>query len=106
MLIEDGVRIHSQVFVPEFSVLRAGCWIGPGTVITNARFPLHPQAKQQLSGAIVECNAKLGANCTVLPGVTIGANALVGAGSLVSKDVPAGKVAYGHPAEQRRTIDY
>lgn len=106
VLIEDDARIHSQAFVPEFSVLRAGCWIGPGTVITNARFPLHPLAKQQLRGATIERNAKIGAHCTLLPGVTIGANALVGAGSLVSKDVPAGMVAYGRPAEPQRTVDY
>lgn len=106
VLIEDGVRIHSLAFVPEFSILRAGCWIGPGTAITNARFPLHPMAKQQLSGAIIERNAKIGAHCTVLPGVTVGANALVGAGSLVNEDVPAGMVAYGHPAKPQRPIDY
>ena len=106
VVIEDDVRIHSQVFVPEFSVLKKGCWIGPGTVITNARFPLHPRVKEQLSGATIEPNAKIGAHCTLLPGVTVGANALVGAGSLVSKDVPAGMVAYGCPAEPQHPIDY
>ena len=37
--IENGVRLHSQCFVPEHSVLEAGCWLGPRVVITNARFP-------------------------------------------------------------------
>lgn len=106
VVIEDDVRIHGQVFVPEFSVLKTGCWIGPGTVITNARFPLHPRAKENLSGPTIEPNAKIGAHCTLLPGVTVGANALVGAGSLVSKDVPAGMVAYGQPAVPHRPIDY
>lgn len=106
VVIEDGVRIHTQVFVPEFSVLKQGCWIGPGTVLTNARFPLHPTVKKDLSGATIEPNAKVGANCTVLPGVTVGANALVGAGSLVTKDVPEGMVAYGQPAVPHRTVDY
>ncbi len=104
--IEDGVRIHSQVFVPEFSLLQRGCWIGPGTVITNARFPLHPDAKKNLRGAVVEPNAKIGAHCTLLPGVTIGAGALVGAGSLVAHDVPPRVVAYGNPARTMRPIDY
>lgn len=106
VVIEDGVRIHSQVFVPEYSVLKQGCWIGPGTVITNARFPLHPDAKKQLRGATIERDAKVGAHCTLLPGVTIGAGALVGAGSLVTHDIPPGTVAFGNPARPRRQIDY
>jgi len=94
VVIEDRVRIHSAAFVPEYSVLKRGCWIGPGTVITNARFPLHPDAKKTLQGATIEEDAKVGASCTLLPGVTIGRGALVGAGSLVSHDVPAGQIAF------------
>ncbi len=104
--IEDGVRIHSQVFVPEFSRLQRGCWIGPGTVITNARLPLHPDTKKNLRGATLEPDAKVGAHCTLLPGVTIGAGALVGAGSLVAHDVPPRVVAYGSPARAMRPIEY
>ena len=37
--IEDGVRIHSQVFVPEYSVLKMNCWLGPNVVLTNAKYP-------------------------------------------------------------------
>ena len=106
VVIEDGVRIHSQAFVPEYSVLKCGCWIGPGTVLTNARLPLHPDAKRSLRGPIVEPDAKVGAHCTLLPGVTIGASALVGAGSLVVHDVPPGMVAFGSPARARRKADY
>jgi acetyltransferase-like isoleucine patch superfamily enzyme len=104
--IEDGVRIHSRVFVPEYTVLKRGAWLGPGTVITNARFPLHPDAKKTLKGATLEEDAKVGANCTLLPGVVIGRNALVGAGSVVTGDIPAGCVAYGNPAKPQRQIDY
>ena len=106
VIIEDGVRLHSQVFVPEYCVLERGCWIGPGTVLTNARLPLHPDAKSQLKGAIVERDAKIGAHCTLLPGVRIGAGALVGAGSLVTRDIPAGMIAFGQPATARRPTDY
>lgn len=106
VVIEDRVRIHSAAFVPEYSVLKRGCWIGPGTVITNARFPLHPDAKKTLQGATIEEDAKVGASCTLLPGVTIGRGALVGAGSLVSHDVPAGQIAFGRPAQAKRKIDY
>jgi len=96
--IEDDVRIHSNTFVPEFTVLETGCWIGPNVVLTNARYPLSPRAKEELQGPHIESRAKIGANVTILPGVRIGANALVGAGAVVVRDVLPGKVVVGNPA--------
>lgn len=104
--IESGVRIHSQVFVPEFTVLKRGAWLGPAVVITNARYPLHPDAKMTLCGATIGVGARIGANCTLLPGVVVGDGALVGAGSLVAQDIPPGMIAYGSPARPKRPIDY
>ena len=98
IIIGDGVRIHSQVFVPEFTILEAGCWLGPRVVITNARYPLSRGVKDRLVGAHVMERAKIGANATLLPGVTIGEEALVGAGAVVTKDVAAGAVVAGNPA--------
>lgn len=95
----NGVRIHSQAFVPEMSILEDGTWIGPNAVITNAAYPLSPNVKNELKGAIVKKNAKIGANATLLPGITIGENALVGAGAVVTKDVPPNKVVAGNPAK-------
>jgi acetyltransferase-like isoleucine patch superfamily enzyme len=97
--IADNVRIHSQVFIPEYSELGEGCWIGPNVVLTNAPYPKSLRAKEFLEGVVVERNAKIGANSTILPGVRVGANALVGAGSVVTKDVPPGKVVAGNPAK-------
>lgn len=96
--IEDGVRIHSQAFIPEMTVLRRGCWIGPRVCVTNARYPLSPGVKETLAGAIVEEGAKVGANATLLPGIRIGAGALVGAGAVVTRDVEPGTVVVGNPA--------
>jgi acetyltransferase-like isoleucine patch superfamily enzyme len=104
VLIEDGVRIHSQAFVPEFSILRQGCWIGPHAVLTNARYPLSPSAKPTLKGPTIESGAKIGANATVLPGVVIGAQALIGAGSVVTRDVPPGAIVVGNPARVVRSL--
>jgi acetyltransferase-like isoleucine patch superfamily enzyme len=102
--IADRVRIHTQVFVPEFSVLEEGCWLGPNVVLTNAKYPLSPGVKDQLVGPVIRKGAKIGANVTVLPGVVIGENALVGAGSVVTKDVPPGAVVVGNPARIIRSI--
>jgi len=102
--IADRVRIHTQVFVPEFSVLEEGCWLGPNVVLTNARYPLSPGVKDQLAGPVIRKGAKIGANATILPGVVIGENALVGAGAVVTKDVPPGAVVVGNPARVIRDI--
>lgn len=96
--IGNAVRIHSQAFIPEYSVLEEGCWIGPRVVITNAKYPRSPSVKESLQGVVVRRNAKIGANATLLPGVEIGENALVGAGSVVTKNVPANAVVAGNPA--------
>jgi acetyltransferase-like isoleucine patch superfamily enzyme len=96
--IEDDVRIHSQAFIPEFSILKKGCWIGPNAVLTNARYPQSPRAKENLEGPTISEGAKIGANATILPGVRIGENALVGAGAVVTKDVAPGTVVAGNPA--------
>lgn len=102
--IGNNVRIHTQVFIPEFSVLEDGCWIGPNVVLTNAKYPLSPGVKDSLAGPVVRRNAKIGANVTLLPGVVIGEGALVGAGAVVVRDVPAGAVVVGNPARVIRHV--
>ena len=104
--IADGVRIHSQVFIPEYSILKSEAWIGPNVVFTNAKYPRSADVKNQLVGPTIGENAKVGANSTLLPGVNVGDNALVGAGSLVAKDVPDGMVAVGHPAKAVKAVEY
>jgi len=96
--IEDGVRLHSQCFVPEHSVLEAGCWLGPRVVVTNARFPAAPRTKTSLQAVLIKRRAKVGANATLLPGIVIGEGSLVGAGSVVTRDVPDGAIVRGNPA--------
>lgn len=98
VVIEDDVRIHSQVFVPEYCVLKKGAWLGPNVVLTNAKYPKSPGAKASLSGVVIEEGAKIGANATILPGVVVGRNALVGAGAVVTQNVPPHAVVVGNPA--------
>ncbi len=49
--IDDNVRVHSNAFIPEFSILEEGAWVGPNVVFTNALYPLSPQAKSNLKGS-------------------------------------------------------
>jgi acetyltransferase-like isoleucine patch superfamily enzyme len=103
--IGDGVRIHTQVFVPEFTVLEKLCWLGPNAVLTNAKYPKSPSAKTTLNGPHIKQSAIIGANATLLPGVTVGEDAIVGAGSVVTKDIPARCVVAGNPAVIINSID-
>ncbi|HKC62738.1 MAG TPA: acyltransferase, partial [Pyrinomonadaceae bacterium] len=96
--IGNGVRIHSNAFIPEFSIIEDQAWIGPNVVFTNALYPLSANAKATLKGPHIMTSAKIGANSTLLPGVHVGRNALVGAGAVVVNDVPDGKVVVGNPA--------
>jgi len=103
--MEDNVRIHSQAFIPEYSVLKEGCWIGPNVVLTNALHPLCPKVKECLKGPVIGKNAKIGANTTILPDIKIGENVLIGSGSVVTKDVPQGVVVAGNPAKIVKKIE-
>ena len=103
--IDDRARVHSQAFIPEFSVLEAGSWVGPNVVFTNAPYPLGAGAKDSLVGPTLRAGAKVGANSTLLPGVTIGRDALVGAGTVVVRDVADGEVVVGNPARVVNRVD-
>lgn len=103
--IGNGVRIHTQVFIPEFTILEERCWIGPNVVMTNAKYPKSLNVKEELNGPHVKKNAIIGANSTLLPGVVIGEYALVGAGSVVTREVPEKGVVIGNPAKIINTVD-
>jgi len=96
----DGVRLHSRCFVPELSVLEDGAWLGPGVIVTNAKFPNRADTKEHLTGVTLRAGATVGAGSVLLPGIEIGEGALIGAGSVVTKDVPAGAVIVGNPGNE------
>ncbi len=98
--IEDGARVHSQVFIPEYTKLRKKSWIGPNVVFTNAKYPRSPNVKEELKGPTVGENSIVGANSTLLPGIEIGDNVVIGAGSVVTKSVESNSVMVGNPAKK------
>jgi acetyltransferase-like isoleucine patch superfamily enzyme len=96
--IGDYVRTQSNVFIPQGTRIGNYVWIFPNVVITNDP---HPPSDFFLGVDIGEF-AAIGANATLLPGISIGANALVAAGSVVTRDVPAGMVVAGNPGKLLR----
>jgi len=96
--IRNNVRIHSNCFLSNV-LLEHDVWIGPNVVFTDDPHPPCPRYLECGGGAWVAHGAKIGANCTILPGVLIGTGAIVGAGSVVTKAVREGTVVAGNPAK-------
>lgn len=88
----DGVTVEDNVF------------IGPNVTFTNDLFPRSKVHPKEYAKTIIKKGASIGANSTIVCGHTIGENAMIGAGSVVTKDVPAGEVWYGNPARYVKKI--
>ncbi len=98
----DGVNISCGVFIPENVIIEDDVFIGPHTVFTNDKYPPSKGKWRDDPPTIVRKGAKLGANCTILPGIIIGEGATIGAGSVVTKDVSAKETVVGNPAKVLR----
>jgi len=100
------VKIQAFAFIPEGVMIEDGCFIGPHVCFTNDLYPRATNDRGDLAGSkdwtviptTVREGASIGANATILCGVTIGKNALVGAGAVVTRDVPDHSVVAGVPA--------
>ncbi|WP_141917962.1 DapH/DapD/GlmU-related protein [Klugiella xanthotipulae] len=102
VFINSGCRFQDQGGI----TIGDDCLIGHNAVIATLQHGIEPTRRSDLipSPVIIGRNVWLGANVTVLPGVTIGDDAVVGAGSIVTRDVPARTIAVGSPARIVRTI--
>jgi UDP-2-acetamido-3-amino-2,3-dideoxy-glucuronate N-acetyltransferase len=100
-VIGNGVKIQNNVSVYDDVILEDDVFCGPSCVFTNV---INPRAfverKNEYKKTIVKKGASIGANATIVCGVTIGEYALVGAGSVVTKDVPPYALVYGCPAQK------
>jgi acetyltransferase-like isoleucine patch superfamily enzyme len=103
-LIGHRVKIHANVYVAQYSVLEDDVFLAPGVTLANDPHPGCPYASQCMRGPTIRAGAQIGAGVTILPFVTIGRRALVGAGSVVTRDVPPETVVAGSPARVLRSI--
>ncbi|MCU1737671.1 MULTISPECIES: acyltransferase [unclassified Pseudomonas] len=101
VVIGDNVKIQNNVSVYDNVTIEHGVFCGPSMVFTNVYNPRSLiERKSEYRSTLVRRGATLGANCTVVCGVTIGEYAFVGAGAVVNKDVPAYALVVGVPGRQ------
>jgi len=96
--IGNDVHLHSNVYVAQYSILEDGVFVAPGTVLLNDPHPGCAFSRQCMRGPTLCRNVCVGGGCTLLPMIKIGEGAIIGGGSVVTRDIPAGAVAYGVPA--------
>ncbi len=94
--IGDHVSIQSNVYIPTNTIIEDNVFLGPCASLANDKYPI--RVKYDLKGPVLRKGASVGANATLLPGIEIGEGAMVAAGAVVTKDVPAWKLAIGSPA--------
>ena len=109
-LIEGGVTVGSRVTVKSGVQLWDGVtlendvFVGPNVTFTNDHFPRSRQRPEKFARTIVRSGASIGANATILPGITIGYWTMIGAGSVVTRDIPDYALVVGSPAQFRAWV--
>ncbi len=107
-------KISSHTFICEGVTIEDNVFIGHSVVFINDTYPratngngrLQTEEDWKVGPILVKKGASIGSNCTILSHVTIGENAIVGAGSVVTKDVPPDTIVAGNPARIFRTVDF
>lgn len=98
VVIGNSVTIKSGVYIWDGITIEDNVFIGPCVAFTNDKTPRSQQYPDTFLKTTIKSNASIGANSTILPGLTLGEHCMVGAGSVVTKDVPPYAVVVGNPA--------
>lgn len=104
-IVGNNVTIKPGVQIWDGITLEDNVFVGPNVTFTNDLFPKSKNPNFNLKKTLVKKGASIGANATLLAGITIGENSLIGAGSVVTKDIPDNEVWVGNPAQFLRKIN-
>ncbi len=103
--IGNSVTIKNGVHIWDGVTIKDNVFIGPNVTFTNDIYPKSKNQNFKLEQTIIENDVSIGANSTILPGLIIGEGAMIGAGSVVTKNVPAFSVVVGNPARVIRKLE-
>lgn len=98
VIIGNNVTIKSGVFIWDGTRIEDNVFIGPNVSFTNDKHPRSKAYPEKFLSTIIKEGASVGANATLLPNIIIGKNAMIGAGAVVTKDVPNNAIVVGNPA--------
>ncbi|MCS4249282.1 acyltransferase [Pseudomonas sp. BIGb0164] len=105
VVIGNNVTIKSGVFLWDGTRIEDDVFLGPNATFTNDPMPRSKVYPETFTGITIMQGASIGANATLLPGITVGRYAMVGAGAVVTKNVPDRAVVIGNPAKIIRYVD-
>ncbi len=101
VVIGNNVTVKAGVQVWDGITIEDNTFIGPNVTFTNDYAPKSKVYPEKFLRTVIKEGASIGANSTILGGVTIGENALIGLGSVVTRDIPANTIWYGNPAKHK-----
>jgi acetyltransferase-like isoleucine patch superfamily enzyme len=102
--IGSRVKVHCNCYVAQYTELDDDVFLAPGVTIANDLYPGDQRSADIMAGPKIGAAAQVGVNVTILPYVRIGAGSLIGAGAVVTRDIPSGVVAFGNPALPRGLV--
>lgn len=103
--IGDNVTVKSGTYIWDGAIIEDNVFLGPNIVFTNDLRPRSKIYHEKNEKIVIKKNASIGANSTILCGVTIGEYAMTGIGSVITRNVPAYALVYGNPAKQHGWVD-
>lgn len=104
VVIGNNVTIKCGVQLWDGITIEDNVCVGANVTFTNDRYPRAKNSNWKLENTLIEEGASIGAGSTILCGLTIGKNAMIGAGSVVTHDIPAGELWFGNPAKFVRKL--